>query len=117
MNSLKFVFKSQLRATQKQVADSEAQSAALEIDVKNWRAEAEAVGVKITRVETNNAALTKRLAVAEAEVAPRTELLNAVLTAKAAAVEESGSWRLKFGEAEKQLMAIRGQLEDGILAN
>ena len=97
MTSLKFVFESQLEATQKQLADSEARSAALEIDVKKWRSEAEAVGVKITRVEADNAALTKRLSKAEAEVASLTERLNAALAAKAAAVEESGSRRLKFG--------------------
>ena len=36
---------------------------------KKWRAEAEAIAVKITRVEANNAALTKHLAAAEAELA------------------------------------------------
>ena len=74
----------------------------MEIDIKIWRAEVEAIGVKITRVEANNAALTKRLAAAEAELASLTERLNAALAAKVAEVEESGSWRLKFGEVEKQ---------------
>ena len=64
---------------------------------KKWRAEAEAIAVKITRVEANNAALTKHLGAAEAELASLTERLNAALAAKAAAVEESGSRRLKFG--------------------
>ena len=49
-------------------------------------------------------------------VASLTEQLNAAMSERASAMEECASWKLKFGDMETQFVAVRGQLEDGIMA-
>lgn len=116
VSSLKMVFESQVEMGQKRLAELEALNGSLEIESRKWKSEAESLSVKFGRAESENAKLTKKLASAEAAVASLTEQLNAAMSERASAMEECASWKLKFGDMETQFVAVRGQLEDGIMA-